>query len=232
MEKRVRGRASAVTSRGKAISPTASTASGATKRSRVRPPKVPESASVSDEDVKGGDEDEPAPKPGKKQRTGASASINGTNKTKRGSLAALDKTDNEDDDVEMMGVGAGNGVVLNASDARDPTSYTTMRELNLHTMKSWEDIVEIQTVEEAKEGGLMVYLTTCVVLTRLLSNFLNIPCLTSSKSGKHVRETASKCAQHCPQKVGKHVTSYCSHVHTSPSQAYQILRVAFEVEAR
>lgn len=118
--------------------------------------------SVSDEE-----DEEPVPKAGKKLKKNTSTTAtNGSSKGKTGFLSSIDKTD--DEDVDMMSVDASN----HADAAGDEsTLYTTMKELNLHTMKSWEDlVVEVNTVERSKEGPLMVYFTTCVDKIHL-SNF-------------------------------------------------------------
>ena len=124
--------------------------SAATKRGRGK-------AKLSLSDEEEGADDEPVSKTGKKVKKNVSttATTNGSSKLKTGSLSAIEKT--EDDDVEMMSVDASYADAV----GEDSTLYTTMKELNLHTMKSWEDlVVEVNTVERSKEGPLMVYFTT------------------------------------------------------------------------
>lgn len=125
---------------GKGGSPDSESVSVSTsKRNRGR-------ATLSD----GGDEDEEEEEARKKKKKRDTASANGKSSAKRGPLATLDRTD--DEDALMMDA---NGT------AEETRVYTTMKELKLGTMKSWEDYVkDITTVEQNSEGGLMIYFET------------------------------------------------------------------------
>ena len=74
-------------------------------------------------------------------------------------------SDDDDDDVEMISDTASNRRMgsIHGTQPKDPTIYSTMKELNMHTLKNWEDIImNINTVEQVKDSGLMVYFTTSV----------------------------------------------------------------------
>ena len=177
VDKRVRARPSktaSTTSRAKP-SPPASNASGAAKRSRTKP-KLSASASISDGEEEKEEEDEPPRKADKKPRKSASTAANGSANKKRVSLAALDKTDDDDDDVEMISDTASNRRMgsIHGTQPKDPTIYSTMKELNMHTLKNWEDIImNINTVEQVKDSGLMVYFTTYFKKEKFLSTPLH-----------------------------------------------------------
>ncbi|KAI5121639.1 hypothetical protein M0805_001167 [Coniferiporia weirii] len=147
-------------------SPAISASASAAKRGRA---KNQGKASVSDDQAS---EDEDVPKSKKKARVGSSA--NGSGSGKRGSLAALDKSD-EDEDVVMDDA---NGVDMESADARP---YTTMKELRLSSIKNWEDHVKrVNTVERGKEGLMVFFETT---------------------DNHYVREPSSICARRFPQKL-------------------------------
>ncbi|THH10348.1 hypothetical protein EW145_g1389 [Phellinidium pouzarii] len=145
--------------KGKTSSPAANASASVAKRARG---KSQGKTSVSDDDTSEDD----LPKT-KKARVGTSA--NGS--TKRGSLAALDKTDDED-------ISMGTNGVEGSGDARP---YTTMKELRLSSIKNWEDYVKhVKTVERLEEG-LMIYFETV--------------------DDKYVREPSTVCAKRFPQKL-------------------------------